>query len=85
MDDETFQVRELPEEMLAIFRDRNVSPWLRDAVIHNACRDPVDARRDVFRLLRALDAWLDLSIDRAITDDNAIELTILEDAKDVRF
>lgn len=70
--------RDIPAALLDVLKDPSTSEWLREAVIHNALRDPVDARRDAERLLRVVDAWLDWCIDEVISDANHAELELIE-------
>lgn len=50
---------DLPPELLEVLTDPATSHWLREAIIVNAVRDPVDARHDIHRLMHAMEAWLD--------------------------
>lgn len=74
--------RDIPAVLIQALVDPCTSTWLREAIISNALRDPVDARRDVAKLLEVMEAWLDVEIDLQVSDANRREYDLLLEIHD---
>ncbi len=77
--------RDIPTILVQVLADPGTSTWLREAIISNALRDPVDARRDVAKLLEVMEAWLDVEIELQVSDANRREYDLLLEIHDYPF